>query len=162
VFSGALDRFDWKLVGKQELIVPYNAYRVTYQKDVKPLLTPNHLNPDFVRWEKHRVWVVEGTLKPDARHIYAKRRFYLDEDSWLALASDQYDAGGKLYRGSLAFVSPAYDQRVPDAITHMYYDMVSGSYCLNGFVGPYGGIKYSEPLNKTLWSPESLARAGIR
>ena len=162
VFFGALDRFDWKLVGKQELIVPYNAYRVTYQNDVKPLLTPNHLNPDFVRWEKHRVWVVEGTLKPDARHIYAKRRFYLDEDSWLALASDQYDAAGNIYRGSFAFVSPSYDQLVPDATTHMYYDLVSGAYCLNGVVGPYNGIKYSEPQNSTQWSPESLARAGIR
>ncbi|MCQ9971659.1 DUF1329 domain-containing protein, partial [Staphylococcus aureus] len=25
VYSGPMDRFDWKLVGKKELIVPYNA-----------------------------------------------------------------------------------------------------------------------------------------
>ena len=86
VFNGALDRYDWKLVGKQEMFVPYNTYKLTYIKDPKPLTTPNHLAPEFVSWEKHRVWVVEGTLKSGARHVYAKRRFYLDEDTWNALS----------------------------------------------------------------------------
>ena len=63
VFNGALDRFDWKLVGKQEMLVPYNTYKLTYAVDVKQLTTPNHVASDFVRWEKHRVWVVEATLK---------------------------------------------------------------------------------------------------
>jgi hypothetical protein len=162
VFNGALDRYDWKLVGKQEMIVPYNTYKLTYAQDPKSLTTANHLAPDFVRWEKHRVWVVEGTLKAGARHIYAKRRFYLDEDSWSALASDQYDARGQLYRGSFAFLSQSYDKQVPDSTPFMIYDLVGGSYNINGVVGPYGGIKYIEPLSKAQWSSESLAGAGIR
>ncbi|MNV11254.1 hypothetical protein D3C71_1018140 [compost metagenome] len=162
VFNGALDRYDWKLVGKQEMIVPYNTYKLTYVQDPKSLTSANHLAPDFVRWEKHRVWVVEGTLKSGARHIYAKRRFYLDEDSWTALASDQYDARGQLYRGSFAFLSQSYDKQVPDSTPFMIYDLVGGSYNINGVVGPYGGIKYIEPLSKAQWSSESLAGAGIR
>ncbi|RON20909.1 outer membrane lipoprotein-sorting protein [Pseudomonas brassicacearum] len=162
VFNGALDRYDWKLVGKQEMIVPYNTYKLTYVQDPKSITTPNHLAPDFVRWEKHRVWVVEGTLKSGARHIYAKRRFYLDEDSWTALASDQYDARGQLYRGSFAFLSQSYDKQVPDSTPFMIYDLVGGSYNINGVVGPYGGIKYVDPLSKAQWSSESLAGAGIR
>jgi hypothetical protein len=162
VFNGALDRYDWKLVGKQEMIVPYNTYKLTYVQDPKSLTTANHLSPDFVRWEKHRVWVVEGNLKSGARHIYAKRRFYLDEDSWTALASDQYDARGQLYRGSFAFLSQSYDKQVPDSTPFMIYDLVGGSYNINGVVGPYGGIKYIEPLSKAQWSSESLAGAGIR
>jgi hypothetical protein len=162
VFNGALDRYDWKLVGKQEMIVPYNTYKLTYAQDPKSLTTANHLAPDFVRWEKHRVWVVEGTLKAGARHIYAKRRFYLDEDSWSALASDQYDARGQLYRGSFAFLSQSYDKQVPDSTPFMIYDLVGGSYNINGVVGPYGGIKYIDPLSKAQWSSESLAGAGIR
>ncbi|VVM78164.1 DUF1329 domain-containing protein [Pseudomonas fluorescens] len=162
VFNGALDRFDWKLIGKQEMIVPYNTYRVTYQKDVKPMLTPNHLAPEFLRWEKHRVWVVEATLKPSARHIYAKRRFYLDEDTWVALASDQYDANGKLYRGVYTFITQNYEQPVPNASPYLTYDLVAGSYSAIGLPGPYGGIKYGASLSKTQWSPESLAGAGIR
>jgi hypothetical protein len=162
VFNGALDRYDWKLVGKQEMIVPYNTYKLTYVQDPKSLTTANHLSPDFVRWEKHRVWVVEGNLKAGARHIYAKRRIYLDEDSWTALASDQYDARGQLYRGSFAFLSQSYDKQVPDSTPFMIYDLVGGSYNINGVVGPYGGIKYIEPLSKAQWSSESLAGAGIR
>ncbi|WP_172152037.1 DUF1329 domain-containing protein [Pseudomonas tumuqii] len=162
VFLGALDRYDWKLVGKQELIVPYNAYRVTYEADVNKLLTPNHIEPSSVRWEKHRVWVVEATLKEGARHIYHKRRFYLDEDTWVALASDQYDARGQLYRGAFTFLSQSYDQQVPDATPYVNYDLIGGSYSVSGLTGPYGGIKYSEPLSKAQWSSESLAGAGIR
>ncbi|MNC66601.1 hypothetical protein D3C75_1170150 [compost metagenome] len=106
--------------------------------------------------------MVEGTLKAGARHIYQKRRFYLDEDSWVALASDQYDSSGKLYRGSFAFVSQSYDKKIPDSSAFMIYDLVGGSYNINGITGPYGGIKYSEPLSKAQWAPEALAGAGIR
>ena len=162
VFNGALDRYDWKLVGKQEMIVPYNTYRLTYQPDARALTTPNFLSPDHVRWEKHRVWVVEGSLKAGERHIYAKRRFYLDEDSWVALASDQYDARGQLYRGSFAFLSQSYDKQTPDATPFMIYDLVAGSYNINGLIGPHGGIEYITPLSKAQWSPEALAGAGIR
>ncbi|WP_369959760.1 DUF1329 domain-containing protein [Pseudomonas benzenivorans] len=162
VFNGALDRYDWKLVGKREMIVPYNTYALTYVKEAKSLTTPNHLNPELVRWEKHRVWVVEGTLKPGARHIYHKRRFYLDEDTWNALASDQYDARGQLYRGSYSFLTQSYDVATPNTAPHVIYDLVGGSYNVNGLVGPYGGIKYIEPLSKAQWSPEALAGAGIR
>ncbi|MCU1752769.1 DUF1329 domain-containing protein [Pseudomonas sp. 6D_7.1_Bac1] len=158
----ALELYDWTLVGKQEMIVPYNTYKLTYVRDPKSLTTPNHIAPDFVRWEKHRVWVVEGNLKAGAQHIYQKRRFYLDEDSWAALASDQYDASGQLYRGSFAFLSQSYDQQVPDATPFMTYDLARGSYNINGVVGPHGGIKYIEPLSMAQWSPESMAGAGIR
>ncbi|MNE02411.1 hypothetical protein D3C80_948850 [compost metagenome] len=162
VFNGALDRFDWKLVGKQEMFVPYNSYKLTYATDAKAITTPNHLASDYVRWEKHRVWVVEGTLKSDARHIYHKRRFYLDEDSWIALASDQYDSNGNLYRGSFTFLTQSYDKGAPDSTPFMIYDLVGGSYNINGLMGAYGGMKYLEPLSKAQWAPDALAGAGIR
>ena len=162
VFNGGLDRYDWTLVGKEEMYVPYNTYNVTYQTDIKRLMTPNHLSPEHVRWEKHRVWVVEGNLKQGARHIYEKRRFYLDEDSWIALASDQYDARGQLYRGSFGFLTQSYDKNTPDATPFMIYDFNRNTYNINGVVGQYGGLHYIEPLSKTQWAPESLAGAGIR
>lgn len=162
VFNGALDRYDWTLVGKQEMFVPYNTYDLTYLQNPKDLTTPNFVSPELVRWEKHRVWVVEANLKSDQRHVYQKRRFYLDEDSWNALASDEYDARGNLYRGSFAFLSQSYDKDIPDATPHMIYDLVAGSYNINGIVGPHGGIRYIDPLPKTQWSPEALAASGIR
>ena len=82
-FNGAMDRFDWALLGKKELYVPFHSYKFDEQGlSYDNLLTPFHVNPDYMRYEKRRVWVVEATLKEGARHIYGKRRFYVDEDSW--------------------------------------------------------------------------------
>lgn len=163
VFNGALDRYDWKLVGKKEMYVPYDSYRLTYHKPASDITTPHHLNPDFVRWELHRVWVVEGTLKPDKRHIYAKRVFYVDEDSWTALASDEYDARGQLYRASFAFQSFSYDVQAPFADTFAIYDFSSGAYNITGLFGTYGGLKYMTELPRdTAWTPDALAGAGLR
>jgi hypothetical protein len=110
LFNGSMERYHFKLIGKKEVYVPYNAYRATYMtKTANELLGPKHMNPDLVRWELHRVWVVEGTLRPGKRHIFHKRRLYIDEDSWAALASDNHDAHGNIYRVGLAFQVPSYD-----------------------------------------------------
>lgn len=162
LFNGALDRYDFKLAGKKEIYVPYNTYKLNYHDKAADVTTPNHLNPDLVRWELHRVWVVEATLKPGKRHIYSKRTFYLDEDSWVALASDEYDANGKLYRGGFTHLAFSYDVQAPNSDNFMIYDFASGGYNITGFYGPYGGVKYIAPLSKAQWSPESLAGTGIR
>jgi len=163
VFNGALDRYDWKLVGKKEMYVPYSNYRLTYHKAAADITKPNHINPDLVRWELHRVWIVEATLKEGKRHIYSKRVFYLDEDSWSALASDQYDARGQLYRSSYAFPSYSYDVQAPFADTFAIYDFSSGAYNISGLFGAHNGLKYMTELPRdNFWSPEALAGAGLR
>jgi hypothetical protein len=162
IFNGALDRFDFKLIGKKEMVVPYGEYKLFAAKVAADVVKPNHLNPDFVRWELHRVWVVEATLKPGKRHIYSKRTFYIDEDSWVALASDEYDARGQLYRASFDHVMYAYDVQASYTGNHVIYDFISGAYNLTGMSGPYGGVKYIEPLKPAQWSPDALSGAGVR
>jgi hypothetical protein len=161
IFNGAMDRFDFKLIGKKEMIIPYNTYKLNYEKEPAKFVTANHLNPDFVRWELHRVWVVEATLKPGMRHIYKTRLFYLDEDSWRAIASDEYDMRGELYRGGFAHGTMDWYHR-SGAASNVIYDLVSGVYNASGIFGPFGGIKLIKPLGKSRWSPESLAGAAIR
>jgi hypothetical protein len=163
VFNGALDRFDFKLVGKREMLVPYNAYKAVYFPGGKANITrPNHFNPDLLRWELHRVWVVEATLKPGKRHVYHKRTFYLDEDSWVALASDSYDARGQLYRGVFSLVAFAYDQQSMPTAMQVGYDLIGGLYTVQGAVGLYDGIKFREPFPAREWTPDALAGSGIR
>jgi hypothetical protein len=162
IFNGALDRYDFKLIGKKEVVVPYNNYRLFAAKVVADVVKPNHLNPDFVRWELHRVWVVEATLKPGKRHIYSKRTFYIDEDSWVALASDQYDGRGQLYRSSFDHMIYTYDAQATYTGNHVIYDFISGAYNLTGMSGPYGGLKYIDPLKPAQWSADALAGAGVR
>ncbi len=162
VFNGALDRFDFKLVGKKEMIVPYNAYKIVYHKNVADITKANHVNPDLVRWELHRVWVVEATLKPGKRHIYSKRTFYVDEDSWIAVASDEYDARGQLYRTSFSHSAFAYDAQAVLSGNHMIYDFVSGTYNITGVSGHFTGVKFIAPLKASEWSAEALAGSGVR
>jgi hypothetical protein len=162
VFNGSLDRFDFKLVGKKEMYIPYNDYKMAYHSTKDDLLKPTTLNPDIVRWELHRVWEVEATLRDGKRHIYSKRKFYIDEDSWVAVASDEYDARGQLYRSSFAYVTPSYDQPAPYADLHGIYDMTAGLYTLTGYTAATGGVRYTKPLPDKDWTPDALAGAGIR
>ena len=101
MFNGAPDKYDWKLVGKREVYVPVQRYRLQDPKlKYKDIVTPLHINPDHLRYELHRVWVVEATLRAGERHIYKKRVFYVDEDSWQILVVDQYDNRDQLWRVS--------------------------------------------------------------
>jgi hypothetical protein len=162
IFNGSMDRFDFKLIGKKEMFVPYNAYAAVYEAKQDELLKPNHLNPDLVRWELHRVWVVEATLRPGKRHVYSKRVFYLDEDSWAALASDQYDARGQLYRAGFAYMAPSYDVPAPYTDMFGHYDLVARVYSLTGFIAETGGLRHTKPLAEREWTADGLAGAGIR
>jgi hypothetical protein len=158
-----MDRYDFKLVGKQEMLVPYNAFKLIYAKDPYATTTPNHLNPDYVRWEPHRVWVVEATLKADKRHIYAKRTFYIDEDSWIAVASDMYDARGQLYRAGFVYTNPSYEVPAPASMGQSFHDFTTGGYNMTGLMGAYTvGLKYTDPMSANAWSADALAGSGVR
>ena len=161
-FDGRMDRFDFKLLGRREMYIPYNAYKAQ-QTPIETVMGNEFVNPDVLRWELHRVWVVEATLKEGKRHIYAKRTFYVDEDSWVAVASDQYDARGSLFRSGFVYTFPLYDIPAPNATTQSVYDFTSGGYNIAGMLGAYDvGIRFIEPLTATQWSSEALAGAGVR
>jgi hypothetical protein len=162
LFNGEMDRFDFKLVGKRELYVPYNVYRAVYEAKADELFGARFLSPDLVRWELHRVWVVEATLRPGKRHVYSRRVFYLDEDSWAALLSDQYDARGQLYRVGVAFMAPSYDVPAPWPDPFLHYDLVTGVYAINGWPGATGWLRHVPCPSENEWSPDALAGAGIR
>lgn len=131
-FGGARDRYDWKLLGKQELIVPYNNYLLNSRKTtVEEMIGPNHINPGLMRYELHRVWVVEATLRPGKRHVISKRRYYLDEDSWICVGAELYDGRGELWRVIVPTNIQMYD--VPMLLQRIdaHYDLISRRY----FVG---------------------------
>ncbi|OAI94840.1 MULTISPECIES: DUF1329 domain-containing protein [Pseudomonas] len=163
LYSGKLDRFDWKLVGKRELYIPYNIYDLSFKVHSDQALTPNHVNPDAVRWELHRVWVVEGTLKPGLRHVYSKRVYYFDEDWSGAGVSDEYDGAGKLYKGVHMGMSQLYDKQVPMSRTYWAYDLATGVY---SFSQNYADLKFGwrvmdKPFPPSTFTPEALqARSG--
>lgn len=127
-FVGRMDRFNFKLVGKKEMIVPYNVFGITNQTLTKDSIGPKHVNPDAVRWEKRRVWVVDATRKEGARHAYSRRTFYVEEDCTCIVASDSYDNGGKLWRAAKIYTFPTYDVGGTYISSWSYNDLIKGNY----------------------------------
>lgn len=164
MYNGAPDRYDWKLVGKQELYIPYNAYKLHNPKlSYADIHTANHLNPDALRYEKHRVWVVEATLKEGARHIYAKRTFYIDEDTWQASVIDQYDGHGELWKLAEAHHIQYYNVDVPWYTAEIRYDLLSGRYVTMGLSNEAKGpFDFSYKPKRKLFTPSGLRRVGVK
>ena len=161
VYNGSPERFDWKLVGKKEMYVPYNAYDFNFGKKLEDMLGDKYLDPDAVRWEKHRVWVVEATLKDGARHLYSKRRYYIDEDSWNALAGDNYDGRGNLWRVQFAYGTTLFDNQTFYSVPYGAYDLIQGIYNLNGKPRP-GSYQHGVDKNEKYFTPKGMARSGVR
>jgi len=130
-FNGATDRYTWKLVGKREMIVPHNAMLLAQDTlKYKDMAKKGHLNPDLARYEKLRVWVIEANLKPGTAHIYKKRFFYVDEDTWSIVHTDMYDTRGALWRvqEEHPIDIPWFQRTAPVCGTS--YDLQSGRYLL--------------------------------
>lgn len=165
MYNGATDRYDWKLIGKQSLLVPYHNYAMEKPgRKVDELVKPGHLNSDLTRWEMHRVWVVEATLRQGQRHVHAKRRFYLDEDSWYALMVENYDARGELWHVNLAFSKNAYEVPVITPVNIVFHDLIARSYTAIGLrnneKAPRQFLLTPPPEN--YFTPASLRRKGTQ
>jgi len=161
-YNGAPDRYEWKLLGKREIYVPYNSYRLSDKSlKYKDIIQPKTINPDYVRYELHRVWVVEGTLRPGQRHIYGKRTLYLDEDSWSVLAEDAYDTRGGLWRASMHGLLQAYDAQVPFYRFGIYHDLNSGGYLVGGLDNEVKDpIQFNAKARVGDFQPDALRRLG--
>ncbi len=133
MYNGAPDRYNWEYAGLKEFFIPYNNYKID-AKGVKysDLVLPGHLNPEYIRWELHRVHVVKAKLKKKFRHIYKERVYYVDEDSWGISLVDQYDKYGDLWRVSMALMKNYYELPGTWAGINVYHDLQSHRYSANG------------------------------
>jgi hypothetical protein len=165
MFNGSPDRYDWKLVGKREIYIPYNSYKVS-SPDVsyRQLLQPGHLNPAYTRHELHRVWVVEGTLKPSARHVYSRRTLYLDEDSWQIVTADQYDGRGELWRVSMAYLKNYYELPAIWSALDVFHDLQARRYHVQNLDNEEPEtLDFSQPVpDVSEFTPAALRRRSTR
>lgn len=163
LFNGATDRYDWKLVGKKEIYVPYNAYRLGSNKlKLGDIIRPGHVNPEHARYELHRVWVVDATLKSGTSHIYSRRTFYVDEDSWTILVVDKYDDRGQLWRVAEQHVIQAYDVPAIYPAAEVHHDLQSGRYLAMGLVNEEPRVYQRIKRNAADFSPSGLRNLGTR
>lgn len=162
MFNGAPDRYDWKLVGKQELYIPYNSFKLADRGNkYEDILKAGHINSDLPRYELHRVWKVEATLKEGARHVYAKRTFYIDEDTWQASIVDHYDGRGELWRVGEAHQFQYQDAQVPWMTAEALYDLQSGRYLVGSLTNEEGnGFDFTQRFKQKNFTPQAIRRMG--
>lgn len=165
MFNGAPDRYDWTLVGKKEMYIPYNSYGLRRgDLSYKDIIQPGHMNPEHLRYELHRVWVIDSTLKEGARHVYARRTFYLDEDTWQMGIIDHYDGRGELWRVKEGHPIVHYHVGVPWLAAESLHDLVSGRYLVLGLDNEEDGYQYDFDWIGDFddFTPSALRRAGRR
>ena len=164
MFSGAPDRYDWKLVGKKEMYIPYNSYKLDSPNlKYDDVIKAGHINQDLTRYELHRVWEVVATVKPNERHVYAKRHMYIDEDSWQVALADHYDGRGQLWRVAEGHAQFYYDHQVPAYTVEALYDLIAGRYIA---LGMKNEEKHSFEFNIDAkagdYTPAALRSTGVR
>jgi hypothetical protein len=162
VFFGGPDRYDFKILGKREMYIPYNNNRF-YTRPAKEVAGPNHANPDDLRYELHRVWVVEGSLAKGQHHVAPRRRLYIDEDTWFAVYSDSWDEQGHLWKfghGTMYLVPD-----LPAVIlgSQFVYDLLLGGY-VYAFAFNDEGVQYkiTSPHSESTFSPAAFAAQAVR
>lgn len=163
MFNGSPERYTWKLVGKKEVYIPYHDFRtndpsIPYDK----LLGKASINPDYTRYELHRVWVVEGYLKDGLRHVYKKRRVYADEDTWLSHVSDNYDMRDQLWRANWIHYFYSQESGTFHRGISLYHDLTSGAYQANYLINERGDgwWRLNQPMKISEFKPEAATRQG--
>ncbi len=154
MYNGAFDRYVWKLVGKRELYVPYNGYRmVDGSVRYDDLLQPHHLNPEATRYERHRVWVIEATEREGSKHSFGKRTFYIDEDSWNVILVENEDHAGQLWRFQEGHLLALYDVPAANTAPTVTYDFKEGRYFVNRLSAEDDPPEYGKSMRENDFLP---------
>lgn len=164
MFNGAPDRYTWELLGKKEMYIPYNSYKLDSPTlKYSDIIKPGHINQDLTRYELHRVWEVVAKLKAGERHIYATRHMYFDEDSWQLALVDHYDGRGVLWRVGEGHAQQYYHKQVSAYTAEALYDLVSGRYSVTGLKNEEKqNVEFGAKTTASAYTPAALRQAGVR
>jgi hypothetical protein len=163
VWTGRLDRFDWKIVGKKEMFIPYNNNRIMQPKSDAEVIGPHYVKPEYQRFELHRVWVVEATLKPGQRHQAAKGRYYCDEDTWICALADRWDANGQLWKTLWYTNIVAPDLPGTVSTQYGYNDLLSGTAVISDLYNTKPAHLPQKPrFPESNFTPEALSGESVR
>lgn len=165
LFTGKLNKYDFELVGKKELYIPYNdsQFSLATKEEMSEIGGGRHPNPNLIRWELHRVWVVDATIKDGERHSAPKRRYYVDEDHHGSGGFDSWDRGGNLYKSQMQMSLVAYDKQTPLALGALSMDFSTGSYAVNTYwPKAHHGVFFLEDVSSQMFTAQGLTRRSAR
>ena len=109
------------------------------------------------------MWVVEASLAAGQRHQAPKSTYYLDEDTWLAVLGDRWDANGQLWKTLWVFnyVMPDFPGTVQQ--TFGFYDLLSGqAYVANVLNDKSFHHRPSKRWPTETFTGDGLAAQGVR
>jgi hypothetical protein len=158
-FAGQLDRYDWKLTGKQEMYIPYNN-NTMFGAPGPAVIGAHFVDPNVVRWELHRVWVVDATLHPGDRNVLPHRIFYVDEDTMTIAATDAYDANGNLVHAGLGYFLTRPDLPGVFQANNSVHNLQTGDW--TPMAGPWNerdhpSIAFNDGFPDSMFDPQSMA-----
>lgn len=159
----SVERFDWKIIGKEEMFIPYNTNKHLEPASPQDILADHYLNPDYIRWELHRVWVIEATLRKGQRHTSPRNLYYIDEDSWTAVLADRWDANNQLWRSLISLPIAVPD--IPAVATSVwgYYDLLGGTFFVNMIMtGKDVQFKVMPEYPDRVFTPDAMRGEGVR
>ncbi|MEM9359273.1 MAG: DUF1329 domain-containing protein [Pseudomonadota bacterium] len=162
LFNGSPDKYNWVMKGKREMYVPANSFGLADPSlKYEDLLGDKHINQQYPRYELRRVYEVEGTLKDGERHIYGKRTYYLDEDSWFIVLGDVYDSRGELWRVREGHSGIESINKVVLPLGEPVYDLQAGRYLALSFLSEERPqFSFNVKLGDRDFTPGALRRAG--
>lgn len=163
MYNGNIDRYSWNLLGRKEMYIPYNSH-LLHNGDltIKQIVQKGHINQDYARYELHRVWHVEGVLREGTSHIYKKRVFFMDEDSWQIAVMDHYDKRDQLWRMSEGHIYHNTTNLVMSNTAEIHNDLQSGRYLAIGLDNEDTPDDTSFRSNSSRYTPAALRASGIR
>ena len=165
VFFGSPEKYNWEIKGKKEMYIGYNSYKLG-GAGVKndDLIRPGHINPEYPRYELHRVWVLEGTLLESERHIYPRRVLFIDEDTWQPHVVDYYDSHEVLWRTAHRYSKLYWEVPVVADVTEVHHDLISRRYNSTTMMGEKDGpYDYNQPVpSDSFFTPASIRKMGVR
>ena len=164
MYNGAPDRYDWTVLGKREVFISANNYRLQQaEATYEDIVNPGHANQDLVRYERRRVWEIEGNLKSATRHVYSRRQMVMDEDGWSIAATSLYDGRGELWRAQERWSAVAYDHPLCNSAGDVVYDLNAGRYLAGGLNSQEAPVNYdASELNIDRYTPGSIRQLGVR
>jgi hypothetical protein len=117
-----------------------------------------------MRYELKRVWVAEGTLREGERHIYGKRRIYIDEDTGFTVITENYDGHGELWKVVLTNNIYDYGAEGYARRAQMYHDLRAGAYIAERLINDSAPLKYDvNPMKGPAhFSPSNIRKLGKR
>jgi len=159
--EGDFSFYTWKLLGKRDMLVPYSALDLSEGRvDRAALLTPSHPDPDLLRYEMHRVWVVEASLLPQYAHQFRKRVFYLDEDSWNILLAESYRADGTLERFQECHLVQDFGNGIPECRPVFMHDLAGDRYLVDDLLAEPSARRVNlAGLTPDDFSPRKVSKA---